>query len=244
MVYGNANVKPFANKYPLAGLDAADQSRWRLGMLHASFEIPDVVDDTYVVTPAQIAASGLDYIALGHYHSLSDKSAGDVTAFYPGSPDMVRVQKGDFGNVLLVEIDETTVKVQPVRIGKRSYEELTIKAEDAGAAGLAAMIESRADMEKVLHIVIEGARRPGYPDMEEVVAPLADSFFHISLTDRSWAAPSTLEPVAYPEGSPARIYLQALQDMIGGASESEKDEITDAMQIGLAMLLGGDAPCD
>jgi hypothetical protein len=130
------------------------------------------------------------------------------------------------------------VKVQPVRIGKRSYEELTIKAEDAGAAGLAAMIESRADMEKVLHIVIEGARRPGYPDMEEVVAPLADSFFHISLTDRSWAAPSTLEPVAYPEGSPARIYLQALQDMIGGASESEKDEITDAMQIGLAMLLG------
>jgi exonuclease SbcD len=244
VVYGNANVKPFANKYPLAGLEAADQSRWRLGMLHASFEIPDVVDDTYVVTPAQIAACDLDYVALGHYHSLSDKSSGDVTAFYSGSPDMVRVQKGDFGYVLLVDIEETTVKVQPVKVGKRIYEELTIKAEDAGAAGLAAMIESGADMEKVLQIVIEGARRPGYPDMEELIAPLADSFFHISITDRSWAAPSTLEPGAYPEGSPARLYLQALQDMLPGASAAEKDEITDAMQVGLALLLGGGASCE
>lgn len=242
VVYGNANVKPFANKYPLSGIKPADESRWRLGMLHASFEIPDVVDDTYVVTPAQIAACDLDYLALGHYHSLSDKSSGEVTAFYPGSPDMVRMQKGDCGYVLLVEIDETAVKVQPVKVGKRCYEELTIKAEDAGATGLAAMIESRADVEKVLHIVVEGARRPGFPDLDEMVGSLAESFFHISVTDRSWAAPSTLEPSAYPEGSPARLYLQALKGMPGESSESEKDEITDAMQVGLAMLLGGEQP--
>jgi exonuclease SbcD len=240
-VWGNANVKPFANKYPLAGLKVDDESRWRIGMLHASYEIPDLVDDTYVVTSSQIAGCDLDYVALGHYHSLSDRSAGEVTAFYPGSADMVRMQKGDFGYVLLVELDEKSIRVEPVKVGKRSYEELTIRAEDAATAGIASMIESRADVEKVLKVVVEGVRRPGFPDIEELVAELSESFFHIMCTDRSFLAASSLEPDAYPEGSPARLYLATLKAMLPDSSESDKEDIATAMQVGLAMLLDGGA---
>jgi DNA repair protein SbcD/Mre11 len=239
-VYGNANVKPFANKYPLADLELEGHARWQIGMTHASFEIPDVVDDTYVVTSEQVADSGLDYLALGHYHSLSDRSAGGVGAFYSGSPEMVRMQKGEFGYVLLVEFDDG-VTVESVSVGKRTYDELTIKAEDVGAAGMAAIIESRADVNKVLNILIEGVRRADYPDVDELVASLNDGFFHIMYTDRSWAAPTTLDPAAYPEGSPPRLYLSVLKGMIAGASDTEKDEITDAMQIGLSLLTRGQA---
>jgi DNA repair exonuclease SbcCD nuclease subunit len=242
-VYGNANVKPFANKYPLAGLELTAEARWQIGMLHASFEIPDVVDDTYVVTAEQVRDCGLDYLALGHYHSLSDRSAGGVGAFYPGSPEMVRMQKGDFGYALLVEFDDG-VTVDSFKVGKRTYEELTIKAEDVGAVGMTAMIESRADVNKVLHIFIEGARRAGYPDVEELVASVSDNFFDISYIDRSWVAPSSLEPDAYPEGSAARLYLGILKASLTGSSDSEKDEITDAMQHGLTLLSDGEAPCE
>lgn len=242
-VYGNANVRPFANKYPLAELELSAEARWQIGMLHASFEIPDVVDDTYVVTADQIRDCGLDYVALGHYHSLSDRSAGNVGAFYSGSPEMVRMQKGDFGHVLLVEFDDG-LTVDSFKVGKRTYEEMTIKAEDVGAAGMAAMIESRADVNKVLRVFIEGVRKAGYPDVEELIASVSDNFFDISVTDRSWTAPSSLEPAAYPEGSPARLYLSILNDRLRGASDSEKEEIVDAMQLGLAHLVESEVPCE
>ncbi|MHB8896655.1 MAG: metallophosphoesterase family protein [Candidatus Geothermincolia bacterium] len=242
-IYGNANVKPFANKYPLASLELTAEARWQIGMLHASFEIPDVVEDTYIVTSDQVRDCGLDYVALGHYHSLSDRSAGGVGAFYPGSPEMVRMQKGDFGYVLLVEFDDG-VTVDSFKVGKRIYEEMTIKAEDVGAAGMASMIESRADVNKVLHIFIEGVRRAGYPDVEELVASVSENFFEITCTDRSWMAPSSLEPEAYPEGSPVRLYLGVLKKSLEGASESEKQEISDAMQLGLTLLSEGDAQCE
>lgn len=242
-VYGNANVRPFANKYPLAALELTAEARWQIGMLHASFEIPDVVDDTYVVTAEQVRDCGLDYVALGHYHSLSDRSAGGVGAFYSGSPEMVRMQKGEFGYVLIIEFDDG-VTVDSFKVGKRTYEEMTIKAEDVGAAGMASMIESRADVNKVLHIFIEGVRKAGYPDLDELVASVSENFFDISCSDRSWVAPSSLEPDAYPEGSPARLYLQVLKKSLSQVEDSSRDEIVDAMQLGLAHLLEGEAQCD
>ncbi len=242
VIYGNANVKPYSNKHPLAGLEPEATARWRIGMLHASFEIPDVVDDTYVVTSEEVSDCGLDYVALGHYHSLSDRSAGGVGAFYPGSPEMVRMQKGEFGHVLLVEFGDG-VSVESVRVGKRVYEEITIKAEDTAAPGMAAVIESRADVNKILHVFIEGVRRPGFGDVEELLASVSDDFYHVLLTDRSWVAPSDLKPDAYPESSPARLYLSVLEKRLEGASDSEKEEIVDAMQVGLALLSDGEAPC-
>ncbi|PKQ28748.1 MAG: hypothetical protein CVT63_01170 [Candidatus Anoxymicrobium japonicum] len=242
-VYGNANVKPFANRYPLADLRPCDDSRWRIGMLHASFEIPDVTDDTYVATSAHIEKCGMDYVALGHYHSLSDRSAGDVAAFYSGSPEMIKMRKGEFGHVLLVNFDRDATRAQPVKLGKCAYEELTIKAEDMGVAGLTSMIESLADPDKALHVFIEGVRRLDYPDIGKLIDSVSEMFFHVLLTDRSCAAPSSLQPDSYPEGSPARLYLEVLREKLIGASDAERDEIVDAMQVGLSMLADGDATC-
>ena len=43
---------------------------WHVGMVHGSLAIPDKTDrDEVVVTKEEIAATGLDYLALGHWHS-------------------------------------------------------------------------------------------------------------------------------------------------------------------------------
>jgi hypothetical protein len=57
------------------------------------------------------------------------------------------------------------------------------------------------------------------------------------VADRSWPAPATLDPAAYPKGSPAAEYLRILEARLQDASSSESEEIQDAMQIGLSMLL-------
>lgn len=235
-VYGNANMRPFENKYPLAGFRPEEDDRWRIGMLHANFEIPDVVEDTYVVTPSQIASSGLDYIALGHLHSLSDRSSGGVAAYYSGSPEMVKAQKGGFGSVLLVELDEDVV-VRRVPVGRRSFEEVTVQAESIGSgSGLVEMLEKRADPDRVLKITIDGLRRVGYPDMTEIVDELSQGYFFVLVSDRSRPAPPTVDPASYPADSPAGVFLRLLDEKLAGASAAEEDEVLEAMQVGLSLL--------
>lgn len=237
-VYGNANMKPFQNKYPLEGFTVNDDSRWRVGMVHANFEIPDVTEDTYVVTAGQVGSSGLDYLALGHLHSLSDRTQGTVRAYYSGSPEMVRVRKGEFGNVLLVELDDD-VRVTPISVGTRVVEEVILRAEDIDSSdSLQVVLEARAGPDKILKLSVEGLRRPGYPDVAELAEEMSALFFHIDVTDRSTPTPATVDSGAYPEDTPAGVYLRILHSKLEGSSASEADEVLEAMQVGLSLLLG------
>lgn len=237
VVYGNANMKPFKNRYPLDSLRVGEGTRWNVGVMHASFEIPDLVDDTYVVTPEQVAACRLDYLALGHIHSYSDRSRGIVTAFYPGSPEMVRMQKGGAGNVLVVELGDEETWVRPFHTGRIKFEEVNIKAEEATTAALVALLEQRADPDKVLQLNVEGFRPPGYSRAEDVLEGLPEMFLSVRVNDRSWPAPAGIDPDAYPPGSPAAEYLGLLNARLDGASGSELEEIQEAMMAGLSLLL-------
>ena len=69
--------------------------RWRIGMVHGSIAIPGKTEhDEVVITTDEIAASGLDYLALGHWHSAQTAKAGGVTYAYPGRPRAGRARPG------------------------------------------------------------------------------------------------------------------------------------------------------
>lgn len=238
-VYGNANTRPFENKYPLQGFKAEGESRWEIGMVHANFEIPDVTVDTYIVTPSHVAECGLDYLALGHLHSLSDRSANRTRAFYSGCPEMIQMKKGDVGNVLMVELADEAV-VTPVKIGARSFEEVNLQAEQMGSLQeLVTGLEERADPDKILKVNIEGLRRAGYPDIDSLIAELSDEFFFITVSDRSRPSPAAVDPGSYPDDSPTGAFLGVLGSRMEGATESEKEELLEAMQVGLSLLEEG-----
>lgn len=235
-VFGSANMKPYRNKYPLAGFDARGVEGRAIGVVHASFEVPDLIEDTYVVTPAQVAASSLDYLALGHYHSLSDRSQGAVAAYYCGSPEMVRMRKGESGSVIIVDLDRE-VCVTPFRVGRRSFEEVTLAADGIDSeARLLSALERFAGPDRVLRLSVEGVRGLSYPDVERAVDGLSGRFFHVSLSDRSRASPESVDPSCYPAGSAAAAYLQLLARRLEDAGGDEREEVLEAMRIGTAML--------
>ncbi len=87
-VHGRVFATKRAPESPLKGLDvAADppDTTWHIGMVHGSIAIPGKTDrDEVVITTEEIAASGLDYLALGHWHSVQEGKAGGVTYAYSG----------------------------------------------------------------------------------------------------------------------------------------------------------------
>lgn len=238
-VFGCANMKPYRNRYPLSGFKGGGAAGRTVGVIHAGFEVPDIIDDTYMVAPSQVASSSLDYLALGHYHSFSDRSEGGVTACYCGSPEMVRLQKGDTGRVLIVDIDSELRVVQHV-VGRRSFDELALRAEAVDSeARLKAAVEALADPDTVMKLSIRGVRGITYPDVEGVVDELRGLFFRVLLYDRSTASPESVDPASYPQGSPAAVYLGLLARTLEAAGEAEREELLEAMRIGAAMLAGG-----
>ena len=67
---------------------------WHIGMVHGALAIPDRTDrDEVVVTKEEIAATGLDYLALGHWHSSQKGKAGATTYAYSGAPEPVAVDQ-------------------------------------------------------------------------------------------------------------------------------------------------------
>ena len=121
-VWGRPLVDHHPGYRPLASERAARRRRWRIGLMHGHFDdnVPRTGEPfrSSTITPAEIAATGFDYLALGHWHVPTDVSHGDVKAHYPGSPDPYQARAA--GHVAVVRLtEEHGVQVELVQVASR-----------------------------------------------------------------------------------------------------------------------------
>ncbi len=125
VVHGRVFATKRAPRSPLADFDAAtdDRATWHVGMIHGSLHVPERTEhDEVVFTSDEIAASHLDYLALGHWHSTQRGRAGTTLWAYSGAPEPVAVDQDRAGNVLLISLEERDggrhVTVEERRVGR------------------------------------------------------------------------------------------------------------------------------
>lgn len=104
----------FADGRPLAGMPPRGAQPWQVALAHGHLvRYPEDRHRAYLVTAEEIATSGRDYVALGHWDVPHDASAGDVTAWYSGSPRR-------FASCALVTLSTPSgvrrVLVEPIRL--------------------------------------------------------------------------------------------------------------------------------
>ncbi len=67
---------------------------WQIATAHGHYEAkPDMSTDlrpSWLISDAQIAATGADYVALGHWNRAVRVGNGTVKAYYSGSPDLAQ----------------------------------------------------------------------------------------------------------------------------------------------------------
>ena len=126
----------FSRKDPTAWIPAESTNEIRLGLAHGSFE--GVGGDELELPIPRDAASraGLDYLALGHWHSLAlfPTGSGVPRAAYPGTPEPSRFGERDSGKVLIVEIEapQSTPRITPMNVGGLIWETQTADIRKAG----------------------------------------------------------------------------------------------------------------
>lgn len=235
-------------KNPLAGFRPRDEARWRIGVLHASVRLPGKVEEDAVwVDRESIAASGFHYLALGHWHTMSDYGQGGVSAFYPGSPEPLGMDGKEEGTVLSVVLGEDgKVTVKPVRVGRRRFRRLELDgAELGGPEGLYARLRGMADEELALRVRVNRAWGEEWSgiDWEKMEDELAPLFFHLKLevepgSFRDWKAE------AFPESTVIGRFLRLAREETAGREGEDLLVAEEALRLGLFHLTGkGENPC-
>ncbi len=249
IVYGRVFDTKRAPRSPLAGFDASkdDRATWRIGMIHGSVAIPGRTDtDEVVVTKDEIAASGLDYLALGHWHSALGAKAGGVQYAYSGAPEPVALDQDEAGRVLLVSLDRReggrSVSVEERQVGRTRFEKLDL--DTAAIASQPALIDellTRADPDLVLDARLTGVRPDELDlDTDEIEAALAPSFLKVRVRDRSLPALSQ-GPLAPPDtivGAFVRDLEGQIAEFEAADRSTEAGELRDALRLGRLLLAG------
>ena len=252
VVHGPVFATKRAPHSPLRDLAAAEApaATWRIGLLHASVSIPGRTEhDEVVVTLDEIGASGLDYLALGHWHSAQRSKAKGVTYAYSGAPEPVAVDQDRAGKVLLVTLEERdgakVVSVEERVVGRTSFRSLDVDAATvASQPALVDKLRSTADPDLVLDVRLIGVR-PDTLDLEplEVEEALKDAYLRVRVRDAS--RPALTEGALPPAETIAGAFIRSVEGRIADLEASGDDpaqreaaELRDALRLGRLLLAG------
>lgn len=232
-VYGRAFTSSYYTVSPLAGFQAQRTGgRTQIMCLHGEV----ASQSNYApISPADIAASGLDYLALGHIHQTSGlRREGDTFWAYPGCPEGRGFDELGRKGVLYAEVEPGHVTTQFIPLGRHNYEVLSvdITGRDPLTAIQAALPEhTQADIYRIL-LTGEG-EAPNRAALETALAP---RFYSLTLLDRTrlprdlWARRE--------EDTLTGLFLQAMWEKCREEPDNQTYQL--AVRFGLAALENGE----
>ena len=253
VVHGPVFATKRAPHSPLRDL-VADRAEgaatWQIGMIHGSLAIPERTDgDEVVVTREEIAATDLDYLALGHWHSTQQGTAGSTRWAYSGAPEPVAVTQDGAGKVLLVTLEETAagkaVAIEERTVGRTRFERLELDAATiADQPALIQQIAAKADPDLVLDVRLGGVRRDELDlDLDEVEERTKGSFLKLRLRDSS--VPALTEGALPSPDTIAGAFIRDVEARIAeleadpsDATTTEAAELRDVLRLGRLLLAG------
>jgi DNA repair exonuclease SbcCD nuclease subunit len=235
VIYGRGTSENKTRKSPLEGI-AKLSTKFQIGLFHGSVDIlPEV--DNLPIPKTEIAKLGFDYLALGDWHSTLDVSQGKHKAFYSGSPELVNSGQFGSGNVLMVELETGSCKVEQVAVGMRKAIKLQVDlAKFAGFSELGAELAKRKDKDAVLSLELTGLRKlSGGFDSFELQQFLGQYFYFVNIADHSQLQLDAETLNQFPEETIKGKFIRILQKQ-KGKDEHENLLLDEAIQLGLKFL--------
>ena len=85
-VWGRCMIDHDPSNKPMAGCPTRTRDLWHIGMAHGLYTDEPETGRSSLITSEEVAASGFDYLALGHVHAHRQMRHGATLACYPGVP--------------------------------------------------------------------------------------------------------------------------------------------------------------
>jgi exonuclease SbcD len=242
-VYGKAFDGKSYSESPIKGLLIVKDVTFHIGMAHCAIRIPGKIEqETMLLDRSEIADSGFDYLALGHWHSFQDFSQGDTRAFYCGSPEPISMDQKGAGNVVMIDIQEKgDVKVTPLRVGTKEFDQISIDVGLFKSVGeIVKLIEDKANPDLILKVTLEGLCSTDYnPDSKEIEDLLGKQFFCLRVEEKWHPKLDEVTTENFPEETVTGKFIKLMQEKVKSANNIEdKTVYEEALKLGFALLQG------
>lgn len=233
-VYGAAFLQEQHDAAPLEGFLAPDDGRIHLMVLHGNTEGAGYAP----ISPAQIAATGLDFLALGHIHQSSGLMKNGRTFWaYPGCPEGRGFDELGEKGVLVLEVDHHAVTGRFVPLCSRRYEiaDVDLTGCSHPLAAIEAVLPANTGQD-IYRIRLNGEYAMDPATLAGLEQALAPRFWSLELRDRT-RTPTDLWARA-GEDSLAGLFLQVMSPLCRQAPDDQRLQL--AVRFGLAALENGE----
>ena len=242
VVYGSAFTSLHRTDGPLEDfqVQALDHRLARFGCFHGDLSGPD---SRYgPVNTDQIAASGLNYLALGHSHTASGlQKAGNTWYAWPGCPEGRGFDETGDKGVYVGTLDGGHVTLDFLPLARRRY--LIPRVDITGRDPAQALQEliSGSDPRDILRIILTGERdEDNEPDLTDLTARATSYFYSAAVLDETVLSRSIWARME--EDTLTGLFLRTMRRRLEAAAEADRPVIERAIRFGLAALEGREEP--
>lgn len=239
-IHGRANDTKQGSVHPLIELRSDPKAKFNIAVIHASVEIEGKANPyDYLVSTKEIATSGMDYIALGHWHRMNEFSTKGVTAWYCGSPEATKFDEADkAGHILLVDLGKK-ITVESKKVGQYEWVDKIIDVSTTPPGDLLnSEIEKIKGEKMLLRLQLTGTLPSGC----EVNANLledefSDSFFYFEVNTSKLGYPVKKVEQLFAQGTIGALYVTRLKELIKqAATKKEKALFEEALYLGASYI--------
>ncbi len=216
----------------LEGFRAAEDDVVSVMVLHG--DCLNASSDYNPISAEQIAASGLDYLALGHIHRRGELRCGGTLCAWPGCTMGRGFDETGEKGVLIGQVEKNACEVRFVPLSARRYEVLTVPVGDDPLAAVEAALP-RDTARDIYRIVLTGPSQP--IDVNALYDALRTRVSVLQIRDRTtplvdlWAQRG--------EDTLRGQFLSLLYEKLTAAkTEEEKETICLAARLGLDAMEG------
>jgi len=207
-VFSKFSTKDFSNVIP----EVREVDGIHIGVAHGSlvgkFSVSNWEDIDLPINPSCVDRTGIDYLALGHWHShrTFEDNTGITRIAYSGTHEQTKYDEDDAGQCLLVQIDKkgAAPEIQPIKTGQLSWVSKEFVMKDSSyITELKDFLEAIKGIDMV-KLVIQGELPLEFKEQLDNILEFQTTLhknFRVKLESLNFTAPPQLE-AAFDFGDP------------------------------------------
>ncbi|TMQ58690.1 MAG: DNA repair exonuclease [Candidatus Eisenbacteria bacterium] len=238
-MYGVA-YDPAVAARPLGDFSRSGTADYHVGILHGALQD----SPTWKIRPSdlpinrgEVAACGLHYLALGHYHNFVEVREGGSVAVYPGTLEGRKFGEDGPRHLLIVTLSRGTVSIERKPWNTRTLSQVAVEFVGADVHDEHQLIDRIAAFAgdgEIVRVRLEGAADFVF-EPERIAARIRDRFFHLEIDDHTYLLDAALLGRFRDEATIRGAFVRRTLERLSRAqTQQEKEIATLALRIGLA----------
>jgi len=230
------------SKPPFDEFKRNDAAGFHVALIHGSLVDGsqfDMHNRNVPLDKKKLSESGMDYIALGHYHNFQEIDVNGVKIVYPGTLEGLRFGEDGERYLLVAELSENGISLKKESFNKRMLisEELNLNGAEDAAAAIRDKLSALASENNLLKLKLTGSTGR-IPDSSAIRSAYEDQFFHLELKDEISIFGSEGIEMIRKEKTVRGAFVTKLTDDIENLDKRERKVRELALRKGLESLSG------